>query len=161
MALLSQHSLASVDCSTLKNNDRKATVLWVSDGDSAKVRLRDGQKVDVRFFGVDTPESEWKGKWKEQAHSKKAKGFTKWLIHKKEVTIDFNGESTYGRCVGDIFLNAKSVSKTIIKNGHGWWNKQYAPKRLDLMEAQSVARLQGLGLWVDKNPTPPWEYRRK
>lgn len=161
MIAVSQHSLASVDCSTLKNNDRKAEVLWVSDGDSAKVKLRNGQEVNVRFFGVDTPESEWKGKWKQQAHSQKAKGFTKWLIHKKEVVVDFNGEGTYGRCVGEIFVNSKSVSKAIIESGHGWWYKQYAPKRLDLMEAQSEAKAKKLGLWVDKNPTPPWEYRRK
>jgi endonuclease YncB( thermonuclease family) len=33
--------------------------------------------------------------------------------------------------------------------------------RQDYDDAENYARAERLGLWADKNPTPPWEWRRE
>lgn len=157
----SSNTLSSTDCKALKLNDQEAIVIKVMDGDSARVKLHSGKVIDVRFFGVDTPESEWRGRWKAQPFSRKAKNLTKKLVNGKDVMIRFNGQSTYKRCVGEVFTNGTSVSLTLVSQGLAWWYEKYAPYRHDLKKAQASAKLSRLGIWSERSPTPPWLYRSK
>ena len=40
-----------------------------------------------------------------------------------------------------------------------WHYKQYS-KSKELAEAEDLARKEKKGLWVDKEPVPPWEFRK-
>ena len=42
-----------------------------------------------------------------------------------------------------------------------WWYRSYAPKSGALERAEADAQKERRGLWRDKNPEPPWEFRRK
>jgi endonuclease YncB( thermonuclease family) len=47
-----------------------------------------------------------------------------------------------------------------------WWYRAYAnvqpPKdREDYEVAEINAKMRRTGLWADKNPVPPWEWRRE
>lgn len=160
LCLLSTFSFAESKCLTLKNKSVLAKVLKVSDGDTAKVSLIPSRsKISVRFYGVDTPESEWPGKWPAQPYSHQAKSFTASKISNKVVTVKFTGDGTHNRCVGEIFIDDKSLSLLLIENGLGWWYKSYALKRKDLKKAQRRAKRARRGIW--SRPVPPWEYRRK
>ncbi len=49
--------------------------------------------------------------------------------------------------------------------GGSWQNRvapqdNRAPTPLLYAQAEEKARADGLGLWQDKNPMPPWEHRR-
>lgn len=158
--LLSLPALAGVDCKTLKGQTLGASVVKVADGDTATVKLnKKGSRVSVRFYGADTPESEWKGKWPEQPHASKSKQFTISKLKNKKVTVAFTGDGTFSRCVGEIFVNGKSHSEALIKNGHAWWYSKYAPNRQDLRQAQITAQRANKGLWESPNPIAPWTYR--
>jgi micrococcal nuclease len=159
---LSQFSIASVDCSPLDDGIHSANVVTVSDGDTATVKLiKTGDLVKVRFYGADTPETEWKGKWPAQPFSEEAKAFTINKLSNQLVTIDFNGEGTYSRCVGEIFLNSESLSLALINEGYAWWYNRYAPDRNDLKQAQENAKENKNGLWADNDPQAPWDFRKQ
>lgn len=163
MLVISIPNLAysAVDCEALKDGMREGVIVKVADGDTASLKISsNNQIVQVRFFGVDTPESKWTGKWPAQAYSSEAKRFTKSKLLGQEVTVNFNGGGTHHRCVGEIFINGASHSLNIIGGGYGWWYKRFSPQRLDFKHALESARIKRLGLWADSDPVAPWDYRR-
>ena len=162
VALFTANAFSDVDCNSLAGGLVDAKVVKVKDGDTATVLLPEqGKTIDVRFFGIDTPESQWKGRWPAQSYSKKAKSYTAKKIANRKVEIDFNGKGTWGRCVGEIFVDKDSLSLALVKSGLAWWYEYYAPNRSDLQNAQVQARSSKRGLWEDSNPEAPWDYRRR
>jgi endonuclease YncB( thermonuclease family) len=47
-----------------------------------------------------------------------------------------------------------------VQDGWAWWYERYAPDDHQLAAAQRDAKAARRGLWQDKNPIPPWEWRR-
>jgi len=50
--------------------------------------------------------------------------------------------------------------------GLAWWYRKYANEqpprqRIDYESAEDKAAIDRVGLWQDKDPVPPWEWRRK
>lgn len=45
--------------------------------------------------------------------------------------------------------------------GLAWYLPEFAPKRRDYREAEAEARRCRRGLWSDKNPVAPSEWRRR
>jgi micrococcal nuclease len=137
------------------------TVVAVDDGDTVIVQGLSGEIKKIRFYGVDTPESEWQGRWPEQPYSNEAKTFvTKYLLN-KEVKVRLTGDVTYSREVGEVFYRDVSASKELVRKGLAWWNSKYAAGDAALKRLENIARKQKYGLWQDANPTPPWEWRRR
>lgn len=136
-------------------------VTWVSDGDTFTMETKTGEDIEVRLYGVDCPESEWPNRSKAQPGSKDAKQFAIDMIHNKEVTVRLKGENTYNRVVGEPFVNGLSLSRELIKNGWGWWNKTYAKDDQDLKRLEESARHSKLGIWgLEKPAIAPWKHRR-
>jgi endonuclease YncB( thermonuclease family) len=78
----------------------------------------------------------------------------------KIVTVEVETVDHYGRTVGEVFLpEGTSLNKQIVGVGYAWQYKKYSkdPAYADL---EAEARAARLGLWKDKNPTPPWEWRK-
>ncbi len=161
MILLVTFSISAVECEKFANKRVSATVTYVNDGDTAKVKTDLGENIKVRFYGVDTPESEWQGHWPEQPHSAEAKKFTVNKLKNKSVDVLFTGEGTHSRCVGEIFVNNKSHSLELVKHGHGWWYQYYSPERRDLQLAQETAKNNRLGLWANTQAIAPWDFRKQ
>ena len=49
--------------------------------------------------------------------------------------------------------------------GLAWWYRKYAKEqspadRRLYEQAEQQAQAQRLGLWADKNPIPPWDWRK-
>lgn len=162
LLLLSSSAFAAVDCQSLVGKRHEATIIKVDDGDTATVKLqKQGTSVRVRFFGVDTPESQWADRWPEQPYSAEAKFFTIKQLNNKKVTVKFTGDKTYSRCVGEIFVNGRSHSLALVNGGYAWWYAQYSPNRSDIKRAQASAKSSRKGLWMNQNAIAPWVFRRK
>jgi len=73
-------------------------VIDVSDGDTATIITTEDEHFEIRFYGVDTPETKntYLG-WEAQPFSSEAKEFTKNMIDGKEVFVRLKGDVTYGR----------------------------------------------------------------
>ena len=88
------------------------------------------------------------------------------MAHGKQVTVEYQKKDKYGRTVGTVFVNNIDVCLEQIKRGMAWHYKQYANEqskedREIYAKAEAVAQTQSVGLWKDKTPVPPWEFRRQ
>jgi len=100
-------------------------VTKIVDGDTIDVMLDLGfdikYKSRVRLFGIDTPESRTRDKV-EKKYGLLSKKFLQEQIKKsKRVTIKtYKGDETgkFGRILGDVFLDDKSVNSLMCTKGH-------------------------------------------
>lgn len=124
----------------------------VLDGDTVEV-LQDGKAERVRLAQIDCPE-------KGQPFGQAAKQYVLDLSALKIVTVEVKTIDRYGRTVGEVFLpNGENLNKLIVEAGYAWQYKIYSkdPAYADL---EAKARNLRLGLWQDKSPIPPWEWRK-
>ena len=129
-------------------------VVGISDGDTIKV-LHDGRVEKIRIYGIDAPE-------KGQAFGNRAKQFTSGMVFNKTIDVDPVDIDRYGRTVAMIIFEGENLSEEIIKAGYAWVYTKYCKDPIcdDWNKYESDARNKSLGLWADKKPVPPWEWRR-
>ena len=128
----------------------------VLDGDSLKIK-RDGMVYEIRLYGIDTPEYK-------QPFSNKAKQFTKRLTLGKAVFVQKKDIDKYGRIVALVSSGEKLVNRELVREGLAWFYPKYCLEQPLCGELQSIeaqARKQRRGLWRDKNPVSPWEWKRR
>ena len=133
-------------------------VVGVADGDTITVLDASNTQHKIRLQGIDAPE-------KAQAYGQKSKQSLHQLIHSQQVTVDFDKKDKYGRTVGKVVLNGTDICLEQIKLGMAWHYKQYASEQTAVdreiyAKAELAARSDAIGLWKDKNPTPPWDFRK-
>ena len=125
-------------------------VVSIHDGDTITL-LQDKQQIKVRLFGIDAPELK-------QPYGKKSKQFLANLIAGQIVEVEENGKDRYKRTIGTIYLNGIDINAQMVANGYAWayrkFSKKYTPQ-------ESQAKKQRLGLWRDKEPILPWEWRKR
>jgi micrococcal nuclease len=131
----------------------RALVVSVHDGDSLRIRRREGTER-IRLAGVDAPELE-------QPLGIEARSLTERLTLGQTVTIHERGYDRYGRAVADV-TNARgtNVNRVLVKNGMAWWYQEFAPHDCILQKLQSAAQRKRVGVWAHAGSIPPWDYRR-
>jgi endonuclease YncB( thermonuclease family) len=87
------------------------------------------------------------------------------LVFGKEIELQTHAIDRYGRTVAMVFVSGRDVGLQLIKAGLAWAYDHYLPEASPEIQAQyaaaeTAARDSRLGLWVDSNPLPPWEYRK-
>ena len=115
-------------------------VIRVLDGDTLEI-LQDKKPVRVRLANIDAPE-------KKQPFGRWSATQLKDLVAGKPVTVQYAQTDRYGRILGRV------------RNGAAWvypdYNNDYT-----LPPLQRDARALKRGLWADKNPVPPWTWRKQ
>ena len=115
--------------------------------------MHNGRAEKIRLYGIDCPE-------KGQAFGSKAKQFTSEQAFGKDVTVNVKDTDRYGRTVGIVILpDGRSLNEELVYQGLAWWYRKYS-KSPRLATFEMEARLAHRGLWADKNPIPPWEWRK-
>ncbi len=132
-------------------------VVSVADGDTVTVLDTSNTQFKIRLMGIDAPE-------KKMAFGQKSKVHLSDLVFNKQVTVEYNKKDKYGRTVGKILVEGVDANLEQVKDGLAWHYKQYqreqsAEDRAAYVLAEELARNESRGLWVDANPTPPWEWR--
>lgn len=127
-----------------------AKVIKISDGDTITILTQQRKQIKVRFYGIDAPELK-------QPYGKKSKQFLANLIAGEVVEVEENGKDRYKRTIGTIYLNGADINAQMVANGYAWayrkFSKKYTPQ-------EGKAKSQKRGLWRDKEPIPPWEWRK-
>ena len=82
------------------------------------------------------------------------------VVDSDAVEVRLTDADRYGRLVGVVLLDGKSVNLELVEAGLAWWYEQYAPDDRQLAEAEAEARAVNRGLWADPDAVPPWEWRR-
>jgi endonuclease YncB( thermonuclease family) len=127
--------------------------LRITDGDTFVLRLASEQDERIRLHGIDTPE-------RDQPFGAAAGTELARLIEGREVRVDVVERDNYGRIVGRVWIGDLDVNLALVESGHAWWYEYYAQERRDLELAEEAARRAQRGLWAQRNPVPPWEWRR-
>ncbi len=146
----------SISCnpnhSNSKTNVKKGIITKVSDGDS--VDFYDGKDtLKIRLQHIDAPE-------RRQPYSSESWQYLRNRIYKKEVTLQYeNTTDRYGRIIGTLFLNKQNINKLLVEKGYAWHFKRYSSDS-SYADLERLARKHNKGLWKDKNPIPPWEWRK-
>ncbi len=128
-------------------------VVGVTDGDTISV-MHDGKAEKIRIYGVDCPESH-------QDFGQKAKQFTSDMVFNKVVEVKSTDTDRYGRTVGLVSVDGRSLNEELVKAGMAWVYTQYCKESFcsRWTHHQEDARNAKMGLWSIPNPTPPWEFR--
>jgi len=149
---LSIRSIILICFLSCTSREQVGHVVKVVDGDTFDL-LTGEEKMRVRLFGIDAPE-------RGQAFNVRAKEFTAGLIADKEVRVVIRNKDRYGRFVCDVYLaDGKYLNAEIVRAGYAWHFTRYSNDK-QLAELQVEARENKRGLWLDKNPIPPWDFRR-
>ena len=133
-------------------------VVKVMDGDTITILDANKQQFKIRLSGIDAPE-------KKQDFGNVSKQSLSEIIAGKEVKIVYNKRGRYGRIIGKVLLNNEDVNLLQVKRGLAWHYKQYEREqevedRALYAQEEYLAQKDRLGLWRDKNPIPPWDFRK-
>lgn len=126
----------------------------VSDGDTITILTQEKQQIKVRLYGIDCPESH-------QDYGQKAKQFTSGLVFGKTVDLETVDQDRYGRSVGVVKVEGKTLNEELLKNGFAWFYGQYCkrPECGQWKQYEEQARSSNTGLWAGKDPVAPWDFR--
>lgn len=135
-------------------------VIAVSDGDTLKVLDENNVEHKIRLKGIDAPE-------KKQDFGQKSKDSLSELVFGKTVTIDNTSTDRYDRTVGKVIIeNNKDVNLEQIRRGMAWFYKDYSRElnafdKSEYAKSEELAKNDKKGLWSNKRPQAPWDYRKK
>jgi len=138
-------------------------VVKVKDGDTIVVAPdKGGQFSTCRLYGIDTPEIPHRGK-PGQPYGYEAMKELKKLILGETVKVILTGAKTYKREVCIIKKGDTDINFEMVKRGYAWAYRRYLkrPYASEYISAEKEAKMARRGLWKQKNPTPPWEWRRR
>ncbi|MGQ0542776.1 MAG: thermonuclease family protein [Blastocatellia bacterium] len=132
-------------------------VVYVFDGDTVSVETKDRMIYPVRIQGIDAPEES-------QELSKKSRKHLEELVFEKEVKVVVKRKDQADKYVGTVFLNGQDVGLKQIEGGLAWHFKQTgyeqsADARTLYEQAELRARAQRAGIWKDRTPIAPWDFR--
>jgi len=128
-------------------------VVEVIDGDSLKV-VRDGKTEVVHLLNIDAPELA-------QPFGDKAKKFCEELCLGDQVRVVWEVRDNKGGILATVHEeDGFNVNFEMVKAGMAWECKELTHDRT-LTELETDARKGKRGLWADRHPTPPWEFRKQ
>lgn len=137
----------------------KGKVVKVSDGDTITVLDSSKKQHRIRLTGIDAPE-------KKQPFGERSRQSLASMVAGQIVTIEWEDQDRYGRILGKVITpDGQDANLVQIQRGMAWHYKQFEKTRprnesKAYAAAQEDAKAKAIGLWKDKNQTPPWEWRK-
>ncbi|TWO20728.1 thermonuclease family protein [Campylobacter hyointestinalis] len=133
-------------------NDITGKVISIADGDTLTILTSDKKQVKIRLAHIDAPE-------KKQDFGEKSKQNLANLCFGKNAIAKVHSKDRYKRLIAEVFCDGENANLQQVKSGLAWHYKTYSKNKI-YANAELEAKEQNLGLWMLKNPTPPWEFRK-
>ena len=129
-------------------------VVAVHDGDTLTVQS--GPSLyKVRLSDVDAPELR-------QVFGKQARDFTKQMALGRRVQVNVTLIDKHDRRIGEVIVeDGRVLNEELVHAGLAWYYRVNPIKNERLKKLEQVAFSSKLGLWVEPEPIPPWEFRRE
>jgi len=139
----------------------------ISDGDSIEVTDSLGIKSKVRLYGIDCPEtkkiSRKTGRVSKpgQPYGEEAYRALQGKLQGQRVRADVMVIDD-DKAVSIVWVGNRNINREMVAEGWAWAYQKYLDKPYiaEYVEAEKQARTKRSGLWQQKNPQPPWEFRR-
>lgn len=134
-------------------------VVQVADGDTITVLDSSKTQHKVRLAGIDAPE-------RNQAFGQRSRESLADMVAGKAVIVETTKRDRYGRSVGKVLLDGEDINLAQIRRGMAWFYRHYqeeqsADDQFRYDAAETEARQVRRGLWSDRSPVPPWDFRRQ
>lgn len=133
----------------------------VFDGDTVLLATPSNSRLKVRLYGIDAPETSKPGE-PGQPFGEIAKRTLMYKIMGRQVTAEMVEDDQYQRAVAIVRYNGRDINREMVAEGMAWACRQYlhGPYASVYIGAEDLARSRHKGLWRDRNPKPPWEFRQ-
>ena len=132
--------------------DDSTYVEYVFDGDTVNIHQLSSE-YKLRLSDIDAPE-------KNQPVGKESRRALIKLCMNQPMNVQLLGTDQYNRQLGHLQCNQIDAGLYLVKNGWAWYSAKYSNDK-EIMQAEKTARLNKLGLWKNKNPVPPWIWRKQ
>jgi len=142
-----------------------AKVERVVDGDTVHVVNKSGKKFKVRLTGIDAPEKN-QPYGLASTYQLKEVLIDEWVLLKsKPKNGNLYSIDRYNRVLAKIILDERDVNLFQLLSGYAWHFKRYKKKqspidRESYSQAELYAKKNKLGLWEEKKPIAPWNWRK-
>lgn len=134
-------------------------VVRISDGDTLILLDVSYHQQKIRLAGIDAPE-------KGQPFGNASKKALADLVFGRKVVAKCTKRDRYERNVCKILVDGLDANLEQIRKGFAWHYKKYEEEqsladRTSYSEKQKIAQGARIGLWSDKNPQAPWDFRHQ
>ena len=128
------------------------------DGDSITLLTTENIQIKIRIAFLDAPELS-------QPFGYRAKQAMSDLVFGKDIAVYPHTIDRYGRTVAVVYVDGNDAGLELLRQGLAWTYTRYLPEasadiQVSYRQAESEARSQQRGLWIDPNPLEPWLFRR-
>jgi micrococcal nuclease len=130
----------------------EGVVISVADGDTLTVLTESKTQSKIRLASIDAPE-------RAQPFGNKAKQALSSMAYKSHVMVKVTDTDRYGRYVGEVFVDGRSVNAALVQSGMAWVYRKYSNDSA-LLALEAEARAKKVGLWSDGEPIEPWLWRK-
>ena len=149
--ILYTHLSGLVNFAYIEGKDITGKIVKITDGDTLTL-LHNGEKLKIRFYGIDAPESK-------QSFGKQSKeNLTKLCPLNSQAKIKIKQKDKYNRIVGIVFCNDIDINAKQVQDGYAWAYREYS---LAYLHLEFQARIEAKGLWSEDNPIKPSIYRKQ
>jgi endonuclease YncB( thermonuclease family) len=128
-------------------------VVGVHDGDTLTGLDHRKTQHKIRLQAIDAPELG-------QPYGQAAKRALSSKVFGKDVVVIPQTTDRYGRTVGQVLVDGRDANIEMLAEGMAWHYERYDDDER-LSEAERGARAARKGLWQDRNPEPPWDWRKQ
>ncbi|HTN06309.1 thermonuclease family protein [Agriterribacter sp.] len=129
-------------------------IIKIVDGDTYDLLMEDHTVKRIRMEGIDAPE-------RGMPYYKQSREYLGALCFRKMVTVIQTGKDRNGRIIARTLLpGVPELGWQMVNAGYAWHFKKYSASR-QLAKAETRARKKRIGLWADKQPVAPWEWRKR
>jgi endonuclease YncB( thermonuclease family) len=129
-------------------------VVQVIDGDSLVVRVnRENRRIAL--YGIDCPEND-------QAYGNPARYWVNMLVFQEEVRVKPIPPENFSETPALVYFgDDRCLNQELVMAGLAWvdQNSCQLPDCTQWLDGERKARNAGAGLWMDKEPIPPWKWR--
>ena len=143
----------NIDLSTdVKEGQIPVELVQTIDGDTIQVMI-DGEKRNIRYLLIDTPEIDHKNPGNTEPFAVEARDRNDELLRSGQVTIEFDEgdrEDKYGRLLAYIYVDGKSVQQTLLSEGYARVAYVFEPNTRYIDEfnkAEKQAKDAQKGIW--------------
>lgn len=150
--------LTTFICIAVSSQARTLTgkAVKIADGDTFTLLMEGNRTARIRLHGIDAPEIRGG-----QPFSRAAKNCLSDMIAGQTVTVDVRDTDRYGRYIGVVSTpSVPDVNLQMLIAGMAWHYRHY-DNTPAYVKAEHDARASRTGLWRDKKPINPYDWRKK
>jgi micrococcal nuclease len=142
-------------------------VISVSDGNHLTFS-NNGTEINVHLYGIEAPvitkirKSEpWLSKPGQRFAGRSFMALAKKVLH-KQARLEIINFNNHDQAVAIIFVEKRNINIEMVAEGWAWASRKgrKLPDGAEYVSAEEQARSKKMGLWMQDNPQPPWEFRK-